>query len=73
MDEHIGADKSRATMVFDELEYNNKMQILLIENITYFKLDKDPTSKLKKELVSMLQELEKTGVRSEREVNNSCI
>ena len=49
------------------------METLLIDNITYFKLDKDPTSKLKKELVSMLQELEKTGVRSEREVNNSCI
>ena len=57
----LGADKGRATVVLDKSEYDNKMQALLSDTKTYVKLDKDPTPKLKKELVSILQGLEKEG------------
>ena len=57
----LGADKGRATVVLDKSEYDNKMQALLSDTKTYVKLDKDPTPKLKKQLVSILQGLEKEG------------
>ena len=56
----LGADKGRATVVLDKSEYD-KMQALLSDTKTYVKLDKDPTPKLKKELVSIPQGLEKEG------------
>ena len=45
----------------DKSEHDNKMQALLSDTKTYVKLDKDPTPKLKKELVSIIQGLEKEG------------
>ncbi|XP_072046530.1 uncharacterized protein [Amphiura filiformis] len=55
----LGADKGRATVVMDKTEYQEKMDALLSDPKTYEKLDRDPTAKHKRELVSILQRLEK--------------
>ncbi|XP_072039090.1 uncharacterized protein [Amphiura filiformis] len=55
----LGADKGRATVVMDKTEYQQKMSTLLSDSKTYEKLDRDPTPKHKRELVSILQRLEK--------------
>ncbi|XP_072048297.1 uncharacterized protein [Amphiura filiformis] len=55
----LGADKGRATVVMDKTEYQQKMCALLSDSKTYEKLDRDPTPKHKRELVSILHRLEK--------------
>ena len=55
----LGADKGRATVILDKSVYHEKMLSLLSDTKTYKKLDKDPTPKHKKELVSILHRLEK--------------
>ena len=62
----LGADKGRATVVMEKSDYDNKMCALLSDTKTYEKLGKDPTPRYKKELVNILQRLEKEGkIRNE--------
>ena len=58
----LPADKGRIVVVLDTAEYKQKCENLLKDTATYKNLgSKDPTSKYKKELVNVLQELEKEG------------
>ena len=58
----LPADKVRIVVVLDTGEYKQKCENLLKDTATYKNLgSKDPTSKYSKELVNVLQELEKEG------------
>ena len=58
----LPADKGRIVVVLDTAEYKQKCEDLLKDTATYKNLGpKDPTSKYKKELVKVLQDLEKEG------------
>ena len=62
----LGADKGRATVVMEKSDYDDKMCALLSDIETYEKLGKDHTPRYKKELVNILQRLEKEGkIRNE--------
>ena len=56
----LGADKGRATVVMEKSEYDEKCVLFLV-TLKLMKnwIDKDPTAKYKKELVTILQRLEK--------------
>ena len=55
----LGADKGRATVVMDKSEYHDKMCALLSDTKNYEILDKDPTSKHKRELENTLKRFER--------------
>ena len=55
----LPADKGRCTIVMDADDYENKVKIMLDDERTYEKLEKDPTPKYKRKLVGMLQNLKK--------------
>ena len=57
----LAADKGRATVIMDTTEYDNKLEAMLNDTITYTKLSKDPTAKHKTKLVSILTRLKKEG------------
>ena len=58
----LPADKGRLVVVLNTVDYHSKCEKLLGDSKTYKNLGtKDPTSKYKKELVSVLQDLEKEG------------
>ncbi|XP_077986089.1 uncharacterized protein LOC144440576 [Glandiceps talaboti] len=58
----LPADKGRMVVVLNTSDYKQKCQDLLSDSGTYLKLGKrDPTTKYKKELVSVLQQLEEEG------------
>ena len=54
----LGADKGRATVVMDKVEYHEKMCTLLSDSKTYEKLTDNPTQKHKRELEKILKRLE---------------
>ena len=49
----LPADKGRATVVMDVVEYNRKMNSLLTDPKTYKKLALDPTSSLERRMNAM--------------------
>ena len=55
----LPADKGRATVVLDRLEYESKMDAMLADTKTYEILKKDPTSSLRTKLINILKRLEK--------------
>ena len=58
----LPADKGTIVVVLDTKDYHSKCKNLLSDTVTYKKLGtKDPTTKYKKELIMVLQELEKEG------------
>ena len=57
----LPADKGRATVVMDVVEYNRKMNSLLTDLKTYKKLARDPTSCLERRMYAMLMQLKKLG------------
>ncbi|XP_072033573.1 uncharacterized protein [Amphiura filiformis] len=58
----LPADKGRIVVVLDTVEYQQKCEQLLGDTTTYTNLGtKDPTTKYKKQLVSVLQELGNEG------------
>ncbi|XP_072050079.1 uncharacterized protein [Amphiura filiformis] len=58
----LPADKGRLVVIFNSEEYNRKCEKLLSDTNTYKNLGKkDPTSKYKKQLTSVLLEIEKEG------------
>jgi predicted GIY-YIG superfamily endonuclease len=52
----LGADKGRATVVMNTVDYKRKVQSLLEDKDTYEKLKKDPTNIYKNRLISILRE-----------------
>ncbi|XP_072023068.1 uncharacterized protein [Amphiura filiformis] len=58
----LPADKGRLCVILDTTEYHQKCEALLGDTNTYKKLGKrDPTSRYKKNLVSVLQDIENEG------------
>ncbi|CAH1242829.1 HMCN1 [Branchiostoma lanceolatum] len=58
----LPADKGRSVVVLNKTDYHKKCRDLLDDTATYHKLGKrDPTTRYKKELVSVLQDIEKEG------------
>ena len=57
----LPADKRRATVVMDVVEYEQKMNGLLTDSKTYKKLTKDPTPSLEQKMNEMLRQLKKSG------------
>ncbi|XP_072025331.1 uncharacterized protein [Amphiura filiformis] len=58
----LPADKGRLVVILNSQEYNRKCEKLLTDTNTYKNLGKkDPTSKYKKQLTSVLLEIEKEG------------
>ncbi|XP_066263270.1 uncharacterized protein [Branchiostoma lanceolatum] len=60
----LPADKGRATVVMNRKDYEQKASQLLGDVNTYTELKKDPTSQYKKDLIAILQNLEKKGAIS---------
>ena len=54
----LPSDKGRATVILNSEDYHKKALDLLNDQTTYTKLKKDPTTKFKKQLVSILQQFE---------------
>ncbi|XP_052806817.1 uncharacterized protein LOC128236035 [Mya arenaria] len=50
----LPADKGKSTVVLDTTDYEGKVRVMLGDERTYVKLDKDPTSNYKRKLVSIL-------------------
>ena len=51
------ADKGKATVIMDTGEYEHKVKTMLSDDKTYEKLNKDPTPKYKRKLVSIIKKL----------------
>jgi len=58
----LPADKGRCTVVLNTKDYDRKAKALLDDASTYKPLKKDPTSGIKRKIVSKLSEFEKEGV-----------
>lgn len=56
----LPADKGNATVIMDKEEYWNKI-LGLLEDPTYRKLKRDPTTKIEKRITQSLKEAEKNG------------
>jgi len=54
----IPADKGRATVIMDKDDYETRVEEMLDDEKTYGKLNKDPTQRFKKKLVSIITRLE---------------
>ena len=48
-------------VILDQQDYNNKAQALLQDTNTYKVLPKDPTPKLKNNLITLLKSIKQTG------------
>ncbi|XP_070549267.1 uncharacterized protein [Ptychodera flava] len=59
------ANKGRATVVIDKDEYEDKVRRMLDNPKTYAKLDRDPTQKYKRQLITIL-----TRLKKERKITN---
>ena len=57
----LPADKGRATVVLDVVQYDQKMNSLLTDSKTYKKLTKDPNPSLERKMNEMLLQLKKSG------------
>ncbi len=55
----LPADKGRSTVVLNKSDYIEKAQKLLNDESTYSKIKRDPTTQYKKQLVGILQRLER--------------
>ena len=53
----LPADKGKATVIMDTGEYEQKVKTMLLKCKTYEKLNKDPTPKYKRKLVSITKKL----------------
>ena len=53
------ADKGKATVLVDKVEYDSKVMAMLSDEKTYGKLNKDPTQVYKRKLVGILSDLKK--------------
>ena len=53
----LPADKGRATVIMDKDDYETRVKEMLDDVKTYGKLNKDPTQRFKKKLVSILTRL----------------
>ena len=53
----LPADKGRATVILDKETYKEKVMVMLSDEKTYTRLDKDPTAKYKRKLVDILARL----------------
>ena len=53
----VKADKGGATVVLDRPMYDDKMNVMLGDNCTYKKLEKDPTSALQRKMNGRLLQL----------------
>jgi len=53
----LPADKGKATVVMDSVEYDDKIKVLLSDEKTYEKLSTDPTAKYKKDLMTIVTRL----------------
>jgi hypothetical protein len=54
-------DKGKGVVILDKQEYVKKVQDMLADEVTYGKLQSDPTSKSKKKLVALLNKLLEEG------------
>ena len=63
----VPADKGRAVVVMNTVDYKNKAKQLLSDENTYQRLNKDPTSKFSNKLINQLKELKKEGGLDDRE------
>ena len=57
----LTGDKGVAMVIMDQQEYNNKAQALLQDTNTYKVLPKDPTPKLKNNLINLLKDIKQSG------------
>ena len=57
----LPADKGRATVVMDVVEYDRKMNSLLTDSKTHKRLTTDPTLSLERKMNEMLLQLKKLG------------
>ena len=62
----LPADKGNATVVMDRTEYTMKMNRML-EDVTYTRLKRDPTSRIETKVGKMLKSLEGRGHMSDKE------
>ena len=62
----LPADKGNATVVMDRTDYMMKMNKML-EDVTYKKLKKDPTSRIESKITRSLRALEDKGCISDKE------
>ena len=60
------ADKGKATVMMDKEEYDIKVQLMLEDEKTFVKLDKDSTHQYKRKLVVILTQLNNEGKLSEQ-------
>jgi hypothetical protein len=56
----LPADKGKATVIVDKVDYEEKVKNMLNDEKTYEKLKSDPTARYKRKLISILTSLEKT-------------
>ncbi len=63
----LPADKGKATVLMDTVEYEEKVNIMLQDEKTYEKLPSDPMPKYKQNLVSILSNLRKENKLTEAE------
>ena len=53
----LPADKGRATVLLDKIDYEHKIEQMLADSTTYLRLQKDPTTKYKNKLTKLLKNL----------------
>jgi len=53
----LPADKGKATVIMDTGDYEQKVKTMLSDDKTYEKLNKDPTPKYKRKLMSIIEKL----------------
>ena len=61
----LNADKGKCLVVMDRSEYIRKMEEKLADEMTYKKIEKDPTYEIKEEISKKLKDMEREG-----EINN---
>ena len=57
----LPADKGRATVLLDRMDYENKLSVMLADRSTYHTLPKDPTPSLQRKMNATLLQLNKNG------------
>ena len=57
----LTADKRVAMVITDKEDYTNKAQALVRDINTYKVLKKDPTTQLKKKIITLLKDIKQTG------------
>ena len=61
------ADKGKATVIMDKEEYTRKLDSMVNDTKVYEKLDKDPTPKFRKKMISILSRLKEEGKISQKQ------